>query len=685
MSWFPIALINPQYENFNNQWLKFYTPGTTNPLAMATDETGGTQLAKAQLNNAGFITTDGTTIFIPYVQVAYDAYMFPTEAEADANATTNAVRFADNINPSGLSGTTKQDKTLISGQISVVFPSLDVNVAAFYLFSDDADQGRLYNPKDYSVTGANTITLTNSYPEGSVIRGIQDTPDSTSESRIVTEIDLTSNLIITSTGVSSGDIYETMGYTTKSDGGQARWIATGATIAVSQSPSDLGVAKLSDLDGNEFALSTLNATAREEFNLMALGSAGDGATDDTLPVFAGLESARLVNGAVLLGSKYFSLTTAYTWTSGRFDLVGNGSRDCGFIINHAGIGFNMNRNDTFFTGGLNWRGFSIVDGGTSIGGLFATFLNYSAFDDILIDGFSGEGLNFSDVQDININNVNVFRCGSVANSKPAAIIGNPSTGNENVNSVKSYDFHVEDFEFEGLRLHKLKNSQFFGPKLHGHKTVLTQSTSLIFKQCVGVEMFGLQAAFTRGTAIDIDASASTDVVTIIGGEVDAVLATTILSGNLQTVQVNGGTNKILGVNFRDSTHINYTGDIGFYIGNSFGEYNNTHELATAALISGDTFGKLAGAGGNISEYGNKMTRFTSGAPFLIEVDLQAGAELMRIGNGIVDVSDEYRVDGKKVLDARQPAIADSVGGDFQAKINEILAMMRVAGHGFIET
>lgn len=43
----------------------------------------------------------------------------------------------------------------------------------------------------------------------------------------------------------------------------------------------------------------------------------------------------------------------------------------------------------------------------------------------------------------------------------------------------------------------------------------------------------------------------------------------------------------------------------------------------------------------------------------------------------------YRVNGIKVVDAQQPAISDSAGGDEQAKINAILAALRA--HGLIDT
>jgi hypothetical protein len=100
MAYSPIASIAPQYASYANWWLKAYEQGTTTPLAMATDSTGATTLAAAELDSNGFITTDGTAKFIPHFDQAYDLLLFPTEIEATKNITTNAIELADNINPS---------------------------------------------------------------------------------------------------------------------------------------------------------------------------------------------------------------------------------------------------------------------------------------------------------------------------------------------------------------------------------------------------------------------------------------------------------------------------------------------------------------------------------------------------------------------------------------------------------
>ena len=91
------SFLAPQFQAYKFYWLKFYEPGTTTPKSIATDISGTTLVAKAQVNNSGFIETAGNAVFIPFIDGFYDAYLFPTEAAADANDTINAERIADNI------------------------------------------------------------------------------------------------------------------------------------------------------------------------------------------------------------------------------------------------------------------------------------------------------------------------------------------------------------------------------------------------------------------------------------------------------------------------------------------------------------------------------------------------------------------------------------------------------------
>jgi hypothetical protein len=98
MAFSAIAYIAPNFRDFKNDWLKAYEPGTTTPKVMALDSSGSPTVAKLQLNADGFIESAGGALVIPYIEDSYDLWLFPTEAEADANDTSSAERLADNIN-----------------------------------------------------------------------------------------------------------------------------------------------------------------------------------------------------------------------------------------------------------------------------------------------------------------------------------------------------------------------------------------------------------------------------------------------------------------------------------------------------------------------------------------------------------------------------------------------------------
>jgi hypothetical protein len=99
MAFSPIAFIAPNYSDYGTYFLKAYLPGSTTPKPLAIDLAGTTTFAKLQLNVDGFFKSAGGAVITPYVDGAYDAYLFETEAEADANNTAGAIRLADNILP----------------------------------------------------------------------------------------------------------------------------------------------------------------------------------------------------------------------------------------------------------------------------------------------------------------------------------------------------------------------------------------------------------------------------------------------------------------------------------------------------------------------------------------------------------------------------------------------------------
>jgi hypothetical protein len=114
MSLSPVAFIAPNYRDYTGRYIKFYQPGTTTPKTIFLDADGVTSAAKVQINIDGFIVSAGGSIVVPYVSGSYDAYIFLTEADADANDTTGATRIADDITGSASDIQTLDNTSLIA-------------------------------------------------------------------------------------------------------------------------------------------------------------------------------------------------------------------------------------------------------------------------------------------------------------------------------------------------------------------------------------------------------------------------------------------------------------------------------------------------------------------------------------------------------------------------------------------
>lgn len=160
MSYSPVEFIATNYRDFGTWFLKFYLPSTTTPISMATDASAATKIAKAEVDSMGFFTTDGTTRFIPFIDRAYDAYIFPTAEEADNNDTVNAIRVADNISVFGdeLAVTPKR-LTVVPGQ--TVYTDIGSEVIIHV-------DGRMLHQTngDYSLTADGDLVLADPFLEG---------------------------------------------------------------------------------------------------------------------------------------------------------------------------------------------------------------------------------------------------------------------------------------------------------------------------------------------------------------------------------------------------------------------------------------------------------------------------------------------------------------------------------------
>jgi len=179
MAFTPIAFTIPNYRDYKNYWLKAYEPSTTTPKAMSLDSEGSTLVSKVQLNKDGFPVSAGEALIIPYISGFYDLFAFRTEAEADNNDTSNALRFADNISsgegqtPSGASSLSVLTQQLSAGQ-TVVSTQVEASTGRFYV-SEGPSTGLsklLTKTVDYNVTNATEIILTSSYPQGSYLNEV---------------------------------------------------------------------------------------------------------------------------------------------------------------------------------------------------------------------------------------------------------------------------------------------------------------------------------------------------------------------------------------------------------------------------------------------------------------------------------------------------------------------------------
>lgn len=105
MTYNPVSRTVPQYSKDGDElaaayYLKGYTANTTNPLSMATDNTGGTLLAKCKLSLFGeplSNAADETSVFIPHFNATYKLALYKNEADADADTVANAQWVVDDI------------------------------------------------------------------------------------------------------------------------------------------------------------------------------------------------------------------------------------------------------------------------------------------------------------------------------------------------------------------------------------------------------------------------------------------------------------------------------------------------------------------------------------------------------------------------------------------------------------
>lgn len=144
MAYTPISNTVPQYSknasgiSAAGYFLKFYADGTTTPISMATDSTGGTLLAKCELDSLGYPTTDGTNIFIPHIDQTYKLALYTNATDADNNTLASATWVVDDLEP------------VIAGQVSDLVTKAELIAPnGTSLITHTGESGTDYNLENY--------------------------------------------------------------------------------------------------------------------------------------------------------------------------------------------------------------------------------------------------------------------------------------------------------------------------------------------------------------------------------------------------------------------------------------------------------------------------------------------------------------------------------------------------------
>lgn len=187
MAYSPISFIASNYRDYKYQWLKAYEPGTTTPKVMATDSTAATTIAKAQLNINGFIVTAGSALFIPFIDGAYDLWLFPTEAQADANDTSSALRLADNI--TGVSFSTITERLVNDLSQAYEFSTYALMRDSDILFPNN----KIIKTKEYELSKGGGAEYSKISGVGTA-NGYKITASTVTDSSFVLRVDYTTNV-----------------------------------------------------------------------------------------------------------------------------------------------------------------------------------------------------------------------------------------------------------------------------------------------------------------------------------------------------------------------------------------------------------------------------------------------------------------------------------------------------------
>ena len=282
MTFTPISGTVPQYQKSNGTlasgyYLKFYAAGTTTPLSMATDSTGGTTLAKCQINSSGYPINGSSDVFIPHISKDYKIVLYKNSTDADADTTANADWVVDS-----------NKQTQIG------------NTDLWNLYSGTPTQT---SATTFTVTGDQTSTFVEGlrlkFTDSTTLYGVISSSSFSS---------VTTVTVVLNTGSLSGSLSAV--YTSQS--------------IPNQNP--VGSKSVSYLPAGTGAVDTnAQAKLRESVSVKDFGAVGDGVTNDQSAIQAAIDAveATATGGAVYLPAGEYKITSSIAMKAG-VSLIGDG-------------------------------------------------------------------------------------------------------------------------------------------------------------------------------------------------------------------------------------------------------------------------------------------------------------------------------------------------------------------------
>lgn len=154
-----VGEIDKDPENFPQDVFELQEDGTEVPLSNPFRTSAG----GVPVNDQGDVI----------VVVTSDDYSVRVRRSDGGNPGSVAYEYNANLGNSSTFVEETEVITLTDTQTTVDFTTINCNLSRFYLHGILVDEGRLLETDDYTVTDADTIELTQSYPENTKVEGVQ--------------------------------------------------------------------------------------------------------------------------------------------------------------------------------------------------------------------------------------------------------------------------------------------------------------------------------------------------------------------------------------------------------------------------------------------------------------------------------------------------------------------------------